>query len=376
MMIRLLTTLSTVLSLTAAATNLDAGASIPASSRLGSSLLSKARRLNNNNNNNNEADYTWVADYSIRFDSCHTTLEFRADAGADGEDETDGAPTESMRLVHFKLCPTDKCDKSCKNGADYLVEMREFVESYLEFQMTQQEYNCEQVEENCNCENANDDEVCLQQCYQDAGLDYCENDQNNNNGNNNNNNNGNDFELDRYLECEQLNENDGYSSPIYVGAYCSNNGKSILLGTFTDRQCTQHSDVETYKSYTGYDLPYTTTSIVKDDCISCMEPSEYDDDYNADQNDADAVVEICEELYERSAKCERNLQNVESKSVGGCDYIFKTLPQVERLTSGGASPAVVFAWMFAITSVLLACYAYYLYKRLTRNRVDLSTQGI
>uniref|UniRef100_A0A7S3P4R6 Uncharacterized protein n=1 Tax=Amphora coffeiformis TaxID=265554 RepID=A0A7S3P4R6_9STRA len=354
--------------------------SIPASSRLGSRLLSTARRINNNNQNDDAADFTWVSDYSIRFDSCHTTLAFRAEGGnsADGEDQE---PTESMRLVHFKLCPTDSCSaSSCKNGADYLVEMREFVEAYLDFQMTQKEYNCQKVEDNCDCENANDDQACLTQCYATAGLDYCQQDEQNqyNNGNNNgNNNNAADFELDRYLECEQINEGgDDYSAALYVGAYCANNGKSIHLGTFTDRQCTKTTSTSSFSSLMGFDLPYTSESLVSNDCISCMEQPEYDDDYNADAQDADAVVEICEELYQRSAKCEGNLNHAYTQYTGGCNYINKILPQMERLAKSGSgkSASVVWAWVFAITTLLMTAYAMYLYRMLSRGKVNLSTQ--
>lgn len=83
---------------------------LSASSKAGSRILSKARRLENDDG----YDFTWVTDYSIKFQSCHNTLSFRADGGsADGEDE----PTEMERLVLFKLCPTNKCG-SCQGGAE------------------------------------------------------------------------------------------------------------------------------------------------------------------------------------------------------------------------------------------------------------------
>ena len=267
-------------------------------------------------------------------------------------------------------CPSDSCESSCKNGADYLVEMREFVEAYLEFQMTQQEYNCEKVEENCDCENANDDEACLANCYAEAGLDYCQEDEEQQNYNNNNE----EFEIDRFLECERLGDDDDYATPVYVGPYCANSGKSIYLGTFSDRQCTQQTATSNFKSYAGYDLPYSSESIVANDCISCREPSEYDDDYNQDQQDEDDVVEICEELYQRSAKCERNLEGVDTKYVGGCDYMYNFLPKFERLVAGKSSSAKTWAWVFAITTVLFAAYAFFLYRKVLRAKVNLGSQ--
>ena len=99
------------LSLSAFLVACSSATSIPASSRLGTSLLSKARRLddnnngnNNNNNNNEEYAYTWVSGYSIRFHSCHTTLEFRADGGGSADDEDKDAARKSGRKLRLRKC--------------------------------------------------------------------------------------------------------------------------------------------------------------------------------------------------------------------------------------------------------------------------------
>ena len=112
--------------------------------------MSKARRSRRQlNNNDDDVDYSWVKGYSIKFESCHTISEFRADGGGGGSsDEDDESPVEMKRLVNFKLCPTveqdddgyeyglydytSSCGK-CRNGAEYLVEMRDFLEAYLDF---------------------------------------------------------------------------------------------------------------------------------------------------------------------------------------------------------------------------------------------------
>jgi hypothetical protein len=41
-----------------------------------------------------------------------------------------------------------------------------------------------------------------------------------------------------------------------------------------------------------------------DTCISCMEPADGDDENNDGGDDADQVIELCETLYDTSAKCE------------------------------------------------------------------------
>lgn len=246
--------------------------------------------------------------------------------------------------------------------------MREFVESYLESKMTQKEYNCEKVQNNCDCENYNDDDVCLTQCYADAGLDYCEEEENDD---------GYEFDVDEYLECEQVGDNDDdYNTKLYVGAYCSSNGASIYLGTFSDRQCSKKTSSSSYQTLTGYELPYTSTSLVGHDCVSCKEPSEYDDDYNADQYDNDAVTEFCEDLYDRSAKCEKNLKDVDTKTTSGCNYIHKILPRLENIAKNKRSPGTVWAGVFFLTTCIAGTYAFLLFRRLKRNKaIDLSAQG-
>ncbi len=77
-----------------------------------------------------------------------------------------------QKLVHFKLCPSNSCWQ-CKNGADYVVELNDYVDAVLEAQMTAKEYNCEHVRENCYCGSASSEEECLAGCYSNAALTYC-----------------------------------------------------------------------------------------------------------------------------------------------------------------------------------------------------------
>jgi len=370
--------------------------SIPATLKLGNHLLSKkaARRRSRSrrqlNNNDDDVDYSWVQGYSMKFESCHTISEFRADGGGGSNDEEDASPVEMKRLVKFKLCPTveddgydygqyeytSSCGK-CKNGAEYLVEMREFLEAYLDFQLTQQEYNCEQVEENCNY----DDDAGLTTCYTAANLDYCDQFASNDGDDNY------EFELEDYLECENVleDQDDDYNRQrLYVGAYCSNDGKAIYLGEFQDRQCTTSATSGAYLTLFGHNLPYQETSLVNgEECLSCLEPPENDDDANNDNNDDDAVREICEELYEQAAKCEENLADdvATTKATGACDYIHNTLPQTEKILKNGGSgsgmtASTVFAGLFFVSTVAATAYALMLYQKIEHAKsslkVDLS----
>ena len=140
---------------------------------------------------------------------------------------------------------------------------------------------------------------------------------------------------------------------MYVGAYCTNNGKAIYLCEFQDRQCTTSADSDAYTAVFGHDLPYQEISLVKgEECLSCLEPPQNDDEdanNNNDNNDADTVREICEELYDQAAKCEINLADdmTTTKSTGACDYIHKTLPQTDKLIKNGSRITLTTSTFFA-----------------------------
>ena len=361
MMQRVLVLLSSALATAATANPAVHNVDLSANSAVGSKLLSKAKRVLNNNDD--DYSFAWATDYSIKFQGCHNTVEFRPD----DRDGSDTDPMEVIPLVHFKLCRSSTCSGGCSNGGEYVVEMRDFVEAYVESKMTAKEYNCEVAKDNCYCEDVDDDEACEYQCYTSAGLDYCiETDDD-----------GEEFDVQDYLECKDMEIGDDDSAnQLFVGAYCSSNGKAIYLGEFTNEACSKPAKKGTYQAYSGVALPYTSESLVSHDCISCQEPQNYDDDKNGDNQDQDAVLEICEKLYERSAKCEKKLK-IDYPSTGGCDYIHSVLPQLERVANRRASAATVFAWLFFATTIGAVAFAFYLYKKQDKSqRVSLlSSEG-
>ena len=161
---------------------------IPAESKIGKRLLSKARRLENNNQQNQE-EAQWLAGYSLKYESCSSLIQVREEGG--GEEE---GILYTQNLVKFILCPGNKsgsCTDCGKGIAQYVVNMMEFVDAYTEMKMEQQEQACEMIREYCYCDNANDEEVCENQCYVDAGMDVCIEYEG-----------GDEFEIQRYLECE------------------------------------------------------------------------------------------------------------------------------------------------------------------------------
>jgi hypothetical protein len=292
-----------------------------------------------------------------------------------------------QRLVHFKLCPSDSC-RSCTNGADYVVDLNEFIDAMMEAKLTAQEYNCQRVRENCYCEQANNKDYCLASCYTNAKMDYC----NEMGGNNNNGQamNG-KFEMSDALSCAALDVDEDMMSnyyfknrksnmghyneegKYYVGPYCSNNGKKIFLGLFEEETCSYPAPSGTFEALNyGSSLPYSKKSLIDSGCLSCKEPSEQDYNNYWDNQDADQVTDVCERMYEMSGKCEENLKNLPYGTYPnnlGCDFV-KNIRANTIVPA--AVPAKVFAGIFAATTVLLAGLTANLYKKSRRANVALA----
>ena len=290
--------------------------------------------------------------------------------------------------------------------------MREFLETYMDAKEEMKEQQCEYQEQVCEnqCENGyynnqndgdndndnnqnnnnnNDDEYCLMSCLSNAGYGECyDGDYNNNN----NNNQAEELDYAQFAECESLyedNNNGNYNgnSGAYVGAYCSNGGSAINLGVFTDSSCTIKGDNSLFESVYYTSLPYTTKSIIGNECLSC-DASEYeyqeDDGDNNNNNNYNydyEVSEICEEVHERSAKCEENLSVKSSyyqPHTESCTLIHSTLSSLESITkSNGKSltTARAFAWIFFFTTLGAVGYIFYLHQN-KNGKIDLSMQGV
>ena len=168
---------------------------VSASSALGMRLLSQAtvvqpaRQLNDQQE---ERDITFIANYSIRYLGCHSLIQVLAGENQNNKNNQQQSMLYAEHLVRFALCPTaGNCGK-CEGGGEYVMNMETFVDAFTEAKLTAAEYACETVREACDCENANDDDVCEAACYEDAGLTNCVNDENQQ-----------EFEVQRYLECKR-----------------------------------------------------------------------------------------------------------------------------------------------------------------------------
>lgn len=396
------------------------GVEVKASSKVGNKLLSKARRLDG------DGDYTWIAGYSLKFHSCATSQDYYGgyfendnnggngqgnynynnngengqgnnNYNYDGQYYNDREDYEGMymqKLVHFKLCPSDSCWR-CKNGADYVVELGDFAQAILEAKLTEDEYNCQQVRENCYCDEAYNEDACYYNCYKNAGLRNCVE--------------GYDeadyqFNLQEAMECSQLEvedeeavanyiwanmareQNYGYydangngqqdqgdvKGEVYVGPYCK--GNKILLGLFLEDTCSIEAPSGLYEAtHYGASLPHSKKSVLGSGCISCKQPKEVDyNNYNYQNQEADEPTEVCTDLYEMAGKCEENLDGYyPNRDVTGCGFISNLKSEGIHLPNANV-PAKVLAGIFAAATLIFAGISYTLFKRNQRQNVILA----
>jgi len=367
--------------------------SIPAESKLGQNLLEKSRHLENNNYNNNY--YSWIGNAALKFDGCASIPMYERDEGL-----------RSSLLAKFKLCPTGKCG-TCHNAGEYVVEMKEFVETYQEALKEANEYECENANYLCenSCQNGggyyydngndngndgqnynynngnngnnynndeNNDEYCLYNCLMEQGLDYCIEGED-------------EMDINEFAECRPMNEENGNNNNYnyndnnnyqmyYVGAYCTSSG--VYAGVFSDSTCTKHAPSGTYEKYNyGYSLP--TQPLVASTCMSCNANANNYNNNNNNNNNNGGISEVCDKLYEEALKCESNVAVANYKDTSGCEMIHNILPQLNSAMKNIRSPNVTkaAAWTFGIGFFALAGYLLLLHKKAAKQKMELEKSG-
>jgi len=177
-------------------------ASFKANSKAGQKLLQNARKLND------ERDVTWMPNYSIRFDKCHSLVQVAG--GEEGGNDENDSLLYTQHLVEFSICPSQSCvdnSNKCNGGGRYIANTLEFTQMYLAYKEEELERVCESIADNCY----NDDE---NYCYQKEGMYECiENDDNNQ-----------EEDIERYLECELVENDDNNNG----NNYNYNDGVSLM----------------------------------------------------------------------------------------------------------------------------------------------------
>ena len=269
-----------------------------------------------------DMDFSFLSGYNVMYTNCF----------------------HSNSVVTYKLCPSDDtCQAKCASGTSHLIDFYEFIDLFTEMQMEAKQYRCEYVRENCEYDN-DDENAALEACYAAAGINYdCDN-WNENEG----------FNLQEWIEgCKEV-DGTGY----YVAPYCAEDNYSINLGVFTDADCTIKADsTDIFTETFGFELPYSSESILPNECGNCKEHGKDEDKEDGDVEDEDDVLEQCEVLYgDATGHCDAYDQTA-------CDVI-KKLQNDERVTEGSGIKRKQHGliWFLAILLLVLigvTGYAYY-----------------
>jgi len=246
----------------------------------------------------------------------------------------------SSNAISFKLCADGHgCshdNNQCESLGEYVTGFDEFLDAFTEMQLNAKEYACEMVRENCNVDDDN-----YQQCYIDAGYDYCI--QANDDA----------FNVQRYLQCVAFDET------YYIGPYCHDTEK-IYLGFYTDEDCSEPAG-KTAKELGYDDMPYTKESgmsLIEDECAKCREHADEDHQNGGDDaDDEDVIIEQCEELYADSIKCE-----VVDSGYNDCDYMdkLKSTEGKRFKPRGSMSASRAAGWGIAFLAIVAVAGAGYM----------------
>lgn len=381
-----------------------------------SKLMNNARPTSNSQLGRRLEDEEYEVDisgYSLKFEQCQFVKAYDDELAEDG----DGATTvlATKRFVIFRLCPTnDDCDSCSYDFGEYIVDLEEYLEATVEYQQEMQENMCNACEECGNYEeneenNQDEDErrrlatrklqnydVDCDSCY-----DECMKIENmEDNGY---------IDATEFLECQMIYdpEDDGKTG-LYAGPMCASSGSKIKIGVFTDEECNvpdSDKDVDDYLiDGDGVSMKLSHAllkTVYSSSCISCLQVEEEDENGGNDDDDEQEpeIVEMCEQLYEASAKCEKTngfdggyanyygYENqlaqegvvcdfVESLKAGSYDESGEIVVNGANSsigggadTTGGQKFALTF---FVIGTVGLAGYAAMLHSKLTKGSSGLS----
>lgn len=372
-----------------------ASADIMVSSRLGRMIMEQA--IPEHGRELEEQDSYFLTQYAIKFQGCHHVQQWNDNANnqnngnnhnnnGNNNNNQNNVRIMTKRLARFRLCPADQCSNERSVGCtskygDYIVDLDTFVDSYLQALENDQEGFCTMVEEDCLkfC-GGDEDESCTNTCYQSYNALFCING-NYGNNNNNNNKNKNNFNVREYAQCKKLEmhnrdrrelEEQQQQVEYYVGAFCADQGGEVRLGVFTDNTCTTFasSGSSVFSNYAGYQLPYSSNSLISSRCMDCMDSND-NGNYNLKQ--------VCSQVYQMSGKCETRM-SIDYPNESSCNYIegVKIIRQdgVIRTSSVRKSKsAAVAIGLFSTLSVLLAGYVFYLRTKLARAQINLAAAG-
>ena len=357
------------------------------SKRLGR-LLSSATPLRQLDGGGGQID---VSKYSLRFEKCSTVKQYNT---YNNYQESDTV-LASQRFVIFRLCPNHSCGSCDEKYGEYLIDMENYLTYMLAYKYEKQTEYCTACEK-CYTQAAQgnndmgaaddaEDDGCgnfdLNSCYKECiNIDNMES-----NGY---------VDAADYVGCTKVYENNNKGLAYWARATCYGNGSRIKIGLFTDEECTFHDDsvdAEYYmKDKNGYNVKLSyhllkhTFVNGNDKCITSC--AEYVDGSTYAQ-----TAEVCETLYESSAKCERthsfsyHTTSDWTEEMKACDFIeqlnYGTYDEtgeivvtggrmiLQKATSTGAQK--FFLTFFIWGTIFMSAYVALLYHKIMKGQKSL-----
>lgn len=267
-----------------------------------------------------------ISSYSVKFEKCQFIKSYDDDLAQNEESDTVLA---TKRFVVFRLCPNNSCS-SCNYGyGEYIVDLETYLEATVQYQQQVQQEMCNACAE-CGNWNGDQGEQEVEQeadqeveenADQDAGAnrklaqysvdcDSCysecmkiENMQANGY-----------IDATNFLQCQMIYDpaDDGKAA-LYAGPMCASQGYKIKIGVFTDENCNNNDSSKDVDDYLvngdGYAMKLShallKTVYAADSCVSCTAAD--GQNQNADGQEQGAqVLDMCGQLYEAAAKCEKS----------------------------------------------------------------------
>lgn len=280
-----------------------------------------------------------IASYAVKFEQCQFVKSYDSELA---QDENSATVLTTKRFVLFRLCPNATCSSCNSNFGEYLVDLESYLESTVEYFSAYQEEMCNTCEETCEQEEEDEADVdeeaaadgedeaaedggrrrrlqqrqsnrllgknkfyniqvnctsCVEECDKIENMEA--------NGY---------IDATEFLECAMIYDpEDDTKDALYAGPICASNGAKIKIGVFKDEDCMYldaSKEVDDYLVKDGVQAHLSHAllkSTYSDTCIACKEQQEQNENAEGDaQEDADEVIELCEQLYEDAAKCEKH----------------------------------------------------------------------
>jgi len=400
------------------------------------SLMKGAKATENSQLRNLEEEYAVdISSYSVKFEKCQFVKSYDDELA---EDQDSNTVLATKRFVIFRLCPDDSCSTCNYNYGEYLVDLETYLESTVQYWQNYQQEMCNACEEcgnnnnNNQQQNNNGEQQDQQDGEQQQDGDQQDGDQQQDEQNRklqqyynvdcsscyeecqkieNMEENG-YIDATDFLECQMIYDpEDDNRGALYAGPICASSGSKIKIGVFSDEECLyidSSKEVDDYLvdgdgaqmklSHALLKLTYSDT------CISCKEPQDYNDNNQGNDNqDADEVIELCEQLYDEAAKCEKThgfdngyadyygYENQLAQEEVVCDFMQSlksgTYDEEGEIIVTGASSTIgggqattagqkAALSIFVVGTVGLAIYAAMLHSKLVRGgKADLATSG-